>query len=86
MKIYMELGNIYGYVRDGHLEGYIDFSKEEEERFYYLLNKEEEFEELTEEEAEELDTFKEKILDNCEFVLDDYELVESNDPNWKDLL
>ena len=86
MKIWMDIDEINGYARYGHLEGEIDFSEKEEKDFQILLNKEENNEELTEEEQERLEHYKTKIEESCYPVIDDWEIDSWNGINWSDLL
>ena len=85
MDIYMELDYIRGYIGDGHFEGEVDFSGEEEKDFQTLLRKDLNDEELTDEEIERLEGYKEEIIDSCKFVIDWYDIEELG-YNWKDLL
>lgn len=86
MKVYMDIGYMVGHLRYGHLEGNIHFSEEEEKEFQMLLNKEVDAEGLTDEEQDLLDDYKERILERCEIVVDDYELDDYGDFSWEDLL
>jgi len=86
MKIWMDIDEINGYARYGHLEGEVDFSEEEEKDFQTLLKKEDNNEELTEEEQERLDNYKNDVEESCYPVVDDWEINEWNGLNWSDLL
>ena len=86
MNIYMDLDYIRGYVRDAHLEGDIDFSEEEEKDFQTLLKKELNDEELTNEENDRLEEYKDEIIDNCELVVDWYDIEDKGDYHWEDCL
>ena len=86
MNIYMDLDYIRGYVRDAHLEGDIDFSEEEEKDFQTLLKKELDDEELTNEENDRLEEYKEEIIDSCELVVDWYDIEDKGDYHWEDCL
>ena len=86
MRVYMDIGYMVGHLRYGHLEGNINFSEEEEKEFQMLLNKEVDAEDLTDEEQDLLDDYKERILERCEIVVDDYELDDYGDFSWEDLL
>ena len=69
----MDIDEINGHARYGHLEGEVNFSEEEEKDFQTLLKKEDNYEELTEEES-------------CCPVVDDWEINSWNGINWSDLL
>lgn len=86
MKIYMDVDYINGHLRYGHVEGDIDFTKEQEEEFQMLLKKEVNEEDLTDEEQDLLDDYKERICDHCEFVVDDYDVDDYGNFCWEDLL
>ena len=86
MEIYLDMDYIIGKITGGHLEGYINFSKEEKEEFQNLLSKDLNDEKLTVEEDEKLDSYKEEILEHCRFVLDDFEIEDTGEYTWKDLL
>ena len=86
MKIHMGIGYMVGHLRYGHLEGTVNLTKEEEKEFKILLNKEFDAEELTSEEQDLLDDYKERVLEQCEYVVDDYELDDYGDFSWEDLL
>ena len=83
MEICMELDYIRGYVRDGHLEGKVHFSEEEEKDFRTLLQKDLNEEELTDEEIDRLDGYKDEILDNCDVVIDWYDIEDRGDFHWE---
>jgi hypothetical protein len=82
----MELDYVRGYIKDAHLEGEVNFSKEEEEDFQALLRKELNDEELTEEEIDRFEGYKEEILDNCELIIDWYDIEDIGDYHWEDCL
>ena len=86
MKIWMDIDEINGYARFGHLEGEVDFSEEEEKDFQTLLKKEDRNEELTEEEQERLDKYKNDVEESCYPVIDDWEIDRWDGLNWSDLL
>ena len=86
MNITMELGYVRGYIRDAHLEGDVDFSEEEEEDFQALLRKDLNDEELTEEEIDRLEGYKEEIICSCELVIDWYDIEDTGDYHWEDCL
>ena len=86
MKIWMDVDEIDGYARYGHLEGEVNFSKEEEKDFQTLLKKEDNDEELTEEEQERLENYKADIEDSWYPVVDDWEINFWCGINWSDLL
>lgn len=86
MKIWMNVDEINGYARYGHLEGVVDFSEEEKEDFQTLLKKEDNNEELTEEEQERLENYKTDIEESCFLVVDDWEINFWNGIDWSDLL
>lgn len=81
----MDIGYMVGHLR-GHVEGDIDFTKEQEEEFQMLLKKEFNEEDLTFLEQDILDLYKKRILDDCEIIIDDYELDNCDDFSWEDLL
>ena len=86
MKIWMDINEIDGYARFGHLEGEVDFSEEEEKDFQTLLKKEDNNEELTEEEKERLEHYKTDIEDSCyPPVIDDWEINSWGGIDWSDL-
>lgn len=87
MNIYMELDYVTGRIGDAHLEGFICFSKEEQEDFQILLKKEDSNEEeLTDEEINRLNKYKEKILGNCEFIIDWYDIEDYGGYHWEDCI
>ena len=86
MEINMELGYVRGYIRDAHFEGKVNFSREEEEDFQALLRKDLNDEELTEEEIDRLEGYKEEIIDSCELVIDWYDIEDKGDYCWEDCL
>lgn len=82
----MDLDYVQGHIKDGHFEGKVNFSKEEEEDFQALLRKELNNEELTEEEIDKLEGYKEEIIGSCELVIDWYEIEDTDDYHWEDCL
>lgn len=82
----MGIGYMVGHLRYGHLEGVVNLIEKEEKEFRILLNKEFNAEELTSEEQDLLDDYKEQVLEQCIFVVDDYELDDCGDFCWEDLL
>ena len=82
MKIDLTLEYVMGYLRCGHIEGEVDFTEEEEKDFKTLLKKEE----LTNEEEERLDIYKEKVMESTEIIIDDYSLEGRGEPYWGDLV
>ena len=86
MKIKLYAGYIYGYLRRGHFEGEINYSKEQEKEFKTLLKKEFNNEELTTEEEEKLDCYKEEVIDNSSIIIDDYDIEDWGEIEWEDLL
>ena len=82
----MDIDEINGHARYGHLEGEVNFSEEEEKDFQTLLKKEDNYEELTEEEQERLEKYKTDIEESCCPVVDDWEINSWNGINWSDLL
>ena len=86
MEINMELDYIRGYIRDAHFEGKVNFSGKEEEDFQALLRKELNDEELTEEEIDRLEGYKEEIIGSCELVIDWYDIEDTGDYHWEDCL
>lgn len=86
MKIWMDIDEINGYARYGHLEGEVNFSEEEEKDFQTLLRKEDNDEELTEEEEERLEDYKTEIQESCYPVVDDWEIESWSGICWSDLL
>ena len=86
MRGYMDIGYMVGHLRYGHLEGTVNLTEEEEKEFRVLLNKESNMEELTSEEEDLLDDYKERVLEQCGVVVDDYELDDYGDFCWEDLL
>lgn len=86
MEINMELDYVRGYIKDAHFEGVVHFSKEEEEDFQALLRKDLNDEELTEEEIDRLEGYKEEIIDSCELVVDWYDIEDTGDYHWEDCL
>ena len=86
MEIYMDINWLRGHLNYGHFEGEVDFSKEEEKDFQMLLAKELNNKELTEEENDRLEEYKEIIIDRSHIIIDDYEIDDLGDYEWKDLL
>lgn len=86
MEIYMDINWIRGHLNYGHFEGDVDFSKEEEKDFQMLLAKDLNDEELTKEEQDRLEDYKETIIDSSHIVIDDYEIDDSGEYEWEDLL
>ena len=88
MKVFMYMDYIRAYARYGHIEGEVNFSEEEEKDFRTLLRKERDWdeEELTIEEQERLDNYKEDIRENCKLVVDDWNLDDCGDYHWEELL
>lgn len=87
MKIYMDTDYLAGHLRYGHLEGDISWiTGEKEEDFKTLLKKELNDEELTEEEINRLEEYKEVILGNCDIIIDDYEIYDIGDCHWEECL
>ena len=86
MNIWMDVDEINGHIRYGHLEGEVDFSTEEEKDFQVLLKKENNGEELTKEEQERLENYKFDIEESCCLIPDDWEINYWDGINWSDLL
>ncbi len=86
MEIWADVDEIKGRVRYGHIEGEVNFSKEEEKDFQTLLKKEIEYEKLTEEEQERLDNYKIDIKESCGLVIDDWDIDYWTGIDWNDLL
>lgn len=86
MKIFMYMDYLRGYLRYGHLEGEINFTEEEEKDFKILLKKELNKEEITEEELDRLNEYKEDIRDCSDIVIDDWRIEDYGDMNWEELL
>lgn len=86
MEIYMDINWMRGHLNYGHFEGRVDFSEKEEKDFQMLLAKDLNDEELTEEEHDRLEDYKETILDRSHIVIDDYEIDDLGEYEWKDLL
>lgn len=82
----MDVDYISGHLNYGHVEGNINFTEEQEKEFQMLLKKEINGENLTDEEQDLLDDYKERIRDHCEFVVDDYDVDDFGDFCWEDLL
>lgn len=85
MEIYMDTIYPRGEISEAHLEGEIDFTEEEEKDFKTLLKKEADREELTEEEFERLENYKEDIREECHIVVDDFYVTDYGDFVWEDL-
>ena len=86
MKIFMYMEYLRGHLRYGHIEGEIDFTEEQERDFKTLLKKELNKEEITEEELDRLDGYKEDIRDCSEIVVDDWEVDDCGCYRWEELL
>lgn len=86
MNIIMELDYIRGSIRDAHLAGKVEFSGKEEEDFQTLLRKDLNNEELTDEEIDRLEGYKEEIIGNCELIIDWYDIDDIDDFHWEDCL
>lgn len=86
MKIFMYMDYLCGRLRYGHLEGEIEFTEEEEKDFKTLLKKELNKEEITEEELDRLDGYKEDIRDCSTVVVDDWRIDDYGDYHWEELL
>lgn len=82
----MDMDYIRGYVRYGHIEGEINFTEEEEKDFKTLLRKELNYEELTDEETDRLDGYKEDIENHSSIVIDDWGIEDWGEYHWEDLL
>ena len=82
----MYMDYIRGHLRYGHREGEVDFTEEEERDFKTLLKKELNKEEITEEELDRLDGYKENIRDCTEIVVDDWSIDDCGDYHWEELL
>lgn len=77
---------IRGHLRYGHLEGEVDFTKEEEKDFKDLLKRKLNEESLTEEESDRLDGYKEWIRDECLIIVDDWRVDDYGEYHWEELL
>ena len=86
MIVCIDMDYIRGHLRYGHLEGNIDFSEEEEKDFKDLLKRKFHKEDLTEEELDRLDGYKEWIRDECCVVVDDWAIDDCGEYHWEDLL
>ena len=86
MEIYMDINWIKVRINYGHFEVEIDFSEEEEKDFQMLLAKDLNGEELTKEESDQLEGYKNVIISESNFILDDYEIDDLGEYEWKDLL
>lgn len=86
MKIFMYMDYLCGRIRYGHLEGEINFTEEQERDFKTLLKKELNKEEITEEELDRLDGYKEDIRDCSEIIVDDWRIDDHGDYHWEELL
>lgn len=86
MDIYIELDYVRGSIKDAHFEGKVNFSREEEEDFQVLLKKNLNDEELTEEEIDRLEGYKEEIIGSCELIIDWFDIDEYGEIHWKDCL
>lgn len=84
MKIYLDVDTMHGRPLYGHLEGEIDFSEEDEKDFLALLEKERKNEEeLTEDEADRLQNYKDDILYYSYPVVDDWEFDSYDGVDWE---
>ena len=86
MEINMDLDYITGRIKDAHLSGEVKFSRIEEEDFQTLLKKDLNEEELTEEEIDRLENYKEEIIASCELVIVWYDIDCMGDYHWEDCL
>lgn len=86
MKIFMYMDYLCGHLRYGHLEGEINFTEEQERDFKTLLKKELNKEEITEEELDRLDGYKEDIRDCSVVIVDDWRIDDCGDYHWEELL
>ena len=86
MKIFMYMDYLCGHLRYGHREGEIDFTEEQEKDFKTLLKKELNKEEMTEEELDRLDGYKEDIKECSIIVVDDWRIDDCGDYHWEELL
>jgi len=86
MKIYMDMDYVNGYLRYGHFEGEINFTEEQEKDFKTLLKKELNKEEITEEELDRLDGYKEDIRDCSVIIVDDWRIEDCGGCHWEELL
>ena len=87
MKINLPIDYIAGHLRYGHFEGEIDLTKEEIKDFKDLLEIEyDEARTLSDEDANRLDEYKEKVLDNCELIIDSYRVDDRGDIYWEELM
>ena len=82
----MDINWMRGHINYGHFEGEVNFSKEEKEDFQMLLAKDLNDEEITEEANDRLEKYKEIIIDQSHIVVDDYEIDDFGEYEWKDLL
>lgn len=85
MKINVPIDYLRGYLRYGHLEGEVNMSSEEEKEFKTLLAKELEYE-ITKKEEEKLEEYKELIMENCEIVVDDYDIEDYGEFEWSEII
>ena len=86
MKVYMNMDYIRGYLRYGHREGNVDFTKEEEEDFKSLLKRWLDKDILTEEELDRLEGYKDAIKDETTIEVDDWRIEDCGDYHWEELL
>ena len=86
MDICMDIGYVIGGIRQAHFEGKVNFSKKEEEDFQVLLRKDLNGEELTDEEIDRLEGYKEEIIGSCELIIDWYDIEDTGDYHWMDCL
>ena len=85
MKINIPIDWIRGYLRYGHFEGEIDIDPEAEKELKELIKKDVHHN-LSEEESDKLEDYKEWIRDECSIVIDDYDIEEYGDIEWDALL
>ena len=81
MKIYINVGHIIA-EGDGHIEGKINFTKEEEKEFKMLIKKN--LIDLTEEECNKLEKYKKEIILNTIMRIDNYNILDYDDLHWED--
>lgn len=86
MKVFMYMDYLRGHLRYGHLEGEINFTEEQERDFKTLLKKELNKEEITEEELERLDGYKEDIQERSVVIVDNWRIDDCGDYHWEELL
>ena len=86
MRIEMDVMYVRATPCSAYLEGDIDFTEKEEKEFKTLLRKEIDEEELTDEEYDKLDNYKEEIRNCGHIVVEDWYLNDWGDYRWEDLL